>query len=76
MTVVPFKRGGDDPPREPPHIDLESLAKLLGLFLDLSSYIEREHDLHKRIELYDMANRMGSTLQQFTQPTQPPKGAA
>jgi len=71
MTVVPFKRGGDEPPREPPHIDLESLAKLLGLFLDLSSYIEREHDLHKRIELYGIANQLGETLQHFTKA---PKG--
>ncbi|SEJ57317.1 hypothetical protein SAMN04244572_04528 [Azotobacter beijerinckii] len=75
MTVVPFKRGGGEPPREVPQIDRESLLELLGVFLDLSSYIEREHDLHKRIELYGLANRLGDTLQQFTRSTQPPKGA-
>lgn len=73
MTVVPFKRGGGEPPREAPQIDRESLVELLDVFLDLSSYIEREHDLHKRIELYGLANRLGDTLHPFTQP---PKGAA
>jgi|GEM_PF-1197077 len=76
MTVVPFKRGGGEPPREAPQIDRESLVELLRLFLDLSDYLKREHDLHKRIELYGIANRLGNTLQPFTRPTQPPKGAA
>lgn len=76
MNVVPFKRGGSEPPREAPHIDLESLGTLLGVFLDLSSYIEQEHDLRKRVELYGIANQMGAVLQPFIQPTQPPKGAA
>lgn len=72
MTVVPFKRGGGEPPRKEAHIDRESLVELLGVFIDLSAYIKREHDLHKRIELYGIANRMGAVLQQFTST---PKGA-
>lgn len=74
MTVVPFKRkrDGGEPPREAPQIDRESLVELLRLFLDLSSYIEHEHDLRKRIELYAMANQLGAVLQQFTST---PKGA-
>ncbi|MDV7210767.1 hypothetical protein [Azotobacter beijerinckii] len=72
MTVVPFKRRGGEPPREAPQIDRESLVELLGVFIDLSAYIEREHDLHKRVELYGIANRMGAVLHPFTQP---PKGA-
>jgi len=66
MTVVPFKRGGDEPPREAAQIDRESLVELLRLFLDLSDYIKHEHDLRKRIELYGLANRLGDTLQKFT----------
>ncbi|MDV7212917.1 hypothetical protein [Azotobacter beijerinckii] len=72
MTVVPFKRGGGEPPREAPQIDRESLVELLRVFLTLSAYIEHEHDLHKRVELYGIANRMGAVLHPFT----PPKGAA
>lgn len=74
MTVVPFKRkrGGGEPPREAPQIDRETLEELLQAFLDRSGYVDHRYDLHKRIELYHIANRLGDMLQQFTQP---PKGA-
>lgn len=72
MAVVPFRRGGGEPPREAPQIDRESLVELLRVFLTLSAYIKHEHDLHKRIELYAMANQLGAVLQQFTSA---PKGA-
>ncbi|MFC0668928.1 hypothetical protein ACFSKY_07840 [Azotobacter chroococcum] len=74
MTVVPFKRkrGGGEPPREAPQIDREALEELLREFLDRSGYVDHRYSLHKRIELYHIANRLGDVLQQFAQP---PKGA-
>lgn len=75
MNVVPFKRRGGEPPREEPHIDLESLGKLLGVFMDLSDYLKHEHDLDKHTELYGLTRRLGDTLLTLTKPTQPPKGA-
>ena len=76
MTVVPFKRGGGESPREAPQIDRETLVELLALFVDLSAHLKREPALYRRIELYGIANRLGNALQPFTRPTQPPKGAA
>jgi hypothetical protein len=74
MNVVPLKRkGGGEPPREAPHIDRDSLCQLLGVFFKLSSYLEREDDEHKRIELYGLANQLGDVLTGFTRT---PKGAA
>lgn len=73
-NVLPMKRkGGGEPPREAPHIDQDSLCKLVGVFFELSHYIECEDDLHKRIELYGIANQLGGVLTRFTGT---PKGAA